>query len=128
MFREPMPTMARHALFVAVLLASTSGSKALAGDAAVLPGESRTTATRLAEVRKKIDDKKYVEAIDAWQAILESAGNDLVPLTWATLVRAATTVPPRTGEPASRGGAALNTAPASNRRPRNGFDRGDADK
>ena len=80
--------MPRQVFLVAVLLASTSGSAVRAGDAAVLPGESRTTATRLAEVRKKIDDKKYVEAIDALQAILESAGNDLVPLTPQRCVQA----------------------------------------
>jgi outer membrane protein assembly factor BamB len=73
--------MARNAFLGAALFACTMVSVACGNDAAVLPGESRTTAARLAEVRKKIDDKKYTEAIDELQAILDTAGNDLVPLT-----------------------------------------------
>ena len=73
--------MPRTAILGAVLLVGTLVPAAWAADAAVLPGESRTTAARLVEVAKKIDDKQYAEAIDAVQAILESAGNDLVPVT-----------------------------------------------
>jgi outer membrane protein assembly factor BamB len=48
----------------------------------VLPGESRTTASRLDEVRKKIADKQWPEAIADLQAILDSpAGDDLVAAT-----------------------------------------------
>src|SRR5437588_778696 len=81
MSRDPRPAMPRHVFLGAVLLACTVVFGARAADPAILPGESRTTAARLAEVRKQIDDKKYIEAINELQAILESAGNDLVPLT-----------------------------------------------
>src|SRR5947199_7380551 len=80
--------MPRTAILGAVLLACVASPAARAADAAVLPGESRTTAARLAEVRKKIADKKYAEAIDELQAILDSAGNDLAPLTSQHCVQA----------------------------------------
>ena len=70
-----------HAFVAAILLVAALVPVARAADPALLPGESRTTAARLVEAGKKIDDKKYTEAIDDLQAILETAGNDLVPLT-----------------------------------------------
>jgi outer membrane protein assembly factor BamB len=80
--------MHRTAILGAVLLACVMVPAARAADAAVLPGESRTTAARLAEVRKKVNDKKYAEAIDELQAILDGAGNDLIPLSSQHLVQA----------------------------------------
>jgi outer membrane protein assembly factor BamB len=47
----------------------------------VLNGESRTTALRLGEARKRIDEKKWDEAVEALQAILNGAGDDLVPVS-----------------------------------------------
>src|SRR5689334_8571174 len=47
----------------------------------VLSGESRGTATRLAEARKLLTEKKPAEAIRLLQSVLDSSGNDLVPVT-----------------------------------------------
>jgi outer membrane protein assembly factor BamB/tetratricopeptide (TPR) repeat protein len=57
--------------------------KAFAADLppVVLPGESRSAASRLAEADKRIVEKKWPEAIAELQAVLDAAGNDLVPLT-----------------------------------------------
>ncbi len=49
--------------------------------AVVLSGESKATALRLADARKRLDEQKWSEAIEALQAILNTAGNDLVALT-----------------------------------------------
>jgi hypothetical protein len=44
-------------------------------------GESKATALRLSEAGKRLDDKKWDEAVEQLQSILTSAGNDLVPIT-----------------------------------------------
>jgi cellulose synthase operon protein C len=46
-----------------------------------LPGESRGTASRLAEARKLLAAKKWDDAVAVLQSVLDSAGNDLVPLS-----------------------------------------------
>ncbi|HWG43495.1 MAG TPA: PQQ-binding-like beta-propeller repeat protein [Gemmataceae bacterium] len=46
-----------------------------------LSGESRATALRLGEAQKHLDARKWAEAIEQLQAILNTAGNDLVRLT-----------------------------------------------
>jgi outer membrane protein assembly factor BamB len=74
--------MRRHALLAAVLLlCGTTVPNLHAADPAVFPGESRTTAAKLAEVRKKIDRSEYTAAVDDLLAVLDSGGNDLVPVT-----------------------------------------------
>jgi outer membrane protein assembly factor BamB len=54
----------------------------------VLSGENRAAAIRLAEARKRLDDRQWSEAIEQLQSILNSSGNDLVPLTPAHSLRA----------------------------------------
>ncbi len=47
----------------------------------LFPNESRPTASRLADARKLLDDKKWPEALDELQAILDGAGGDLVAVS-----------------------------------------------
>jgi outer membrane protein assembly factor BamB/tetratricopeptide (TPR) repeat protein len=54
----------------------------------VLPGESRATALRLEEARKLLADRKWPEALEELQSILDSSGNDLVALDAGRSVRA----------------------------------------
>jgi outer membrane protein assembly factor BamB/tetratricopeptide (TPR) repeat protein len=46
----------------------------------VLSGESRAAASRFAEARKRLQDKKWAEAIEELQGILNTVGDELVPL------------------------------------------------
>jgi outer membrane protein assembly factor BamB len=64
-----------------LLLGGVASIAAAADDPpVVLPGESRATTLRLAEARKRIDEKKWAEALDELQGVLEAGGGDLVPL------------------------------------------------
>ncbi len=54
----------------------------------LLSGESRATALRLAEARKRLDARKWSEAIEELQSILNSAGNDLVSIAPNHSIRA----------------------------------------
>src|SRR5271165_5268545 len=45
-----------------------------------LPGESTATARRLAEARKRVEQRQWAEAVDEYQRILEEVGDDLVAL------------------------------------------------
>jgi len=56
--------------------------------AVTFSGESRATALRLAEAHKRLEEKKWPEAIEELQAIVNSAGNDLIGLTATQSVRA----------------------------------------
>lgn len=47
---------------------------------AKLIGESQRTASRLASAQRKIEQRQWPEAIEELQAVLEEAGDDLVPL------------------------------------------------
>jgi outer membrane protein assembly factor BamB len=74
-----------------VLLLSTLALPSLAGgsdQAVVLTGESRAAALRLGEARQRLDEQKWPEAIDELQAILNTAGNDLVSLSPTHSIRA----------------------------------------
>jgi outer membrane protein assembly factor BamB len=78
-------------LFTVLLLlpALTLPSVAAGADVAVvLSGESRAAALRLSEARKHLDEQKWPEAIDKLQALLNTAGNDLVPLSPTHSMRA----------------------------------------
>ncbi len=70
---------------VLLLLAATAGAEER--PSVLFSGESRSAALRLAEARKQLDERKWSEAIETLQTILNSAGNDLVPLTPAHSVR-----------------------------------------
>src|SRR5258708_38506124 len=48
---------------------------------AIFPTESRPTASRLADARKLISEKKWSEAVNELQAILDGSGSDLVAVT-----------------------------------------------
>jgi len=54
----------------------------------IFSGESRAAALRLAEARKRLDERKWSEAIEELQSILNSAGNDLVAISPNHSVRA----------------------------------------
>jgi outer membrane protein assembly factor BamB len=59
-------------------------SAAARGDEApdiVFRGENRAATGRLAEIRKRLDDRKWGEAIEQLQALLNSTDIDLVPLS-----------------------------------------------
>ncbi len=73
-----------------LVLAAIAGPGPAADDLppVVLPGESRATALRLAEARKRIDEKKWAEAIDELQGLLEAGGRDLVPVDASRSVQA----------------------------------------
>ncbi|HEY7159405.1 MAG TPA: PQQ-binding-like beta-propeller repeat protein, partial [Gemmataceae bacterium] len=64
-------------LVVLVLSAAARGEEA---PDVVFKGESRATASRLDDARKRLDEHKWGEAIEQLQAILNTAGNDLVSL------------------------------------------------
>ncbi len=74
--RTPRPATAAFLLIAVLAVASHAEVPTV-----LFPSESRPTAARLADARKLIDDKKWAEAIDELQAILDAAGNDLVALT-----------------------------------------------
>jgi outer membrane protein assembly factor BamB/tetratricopeptide (TPR) repeat protein len=73
-----LPALRYALLLLLVNLAPARGDETAT---VVLNGESRTTALRLNEVRKRIDEKKWVEAVEGLQAILNGAGDDLVPVS-----------------------------------------------
>ncbi|MBL8799632.1 MAG: PQQ-binding-like beta-propeller repeat protein, partial [Planctomycetia bacterium] len=50
---------------------------------AKLVGESQRTASRLASAQRKLEEKQWAEAIEELQAVLDEAGDDLVPLDGA---------------------------------------------
>jgi outer membrane protein assembly factor BamB/tetratricopeptide (TPR) repeat protein len=66
-------------LLSGVMTATSAG--AAETPSVVLSGESRATALRLAEAQKRLDEHHWPEAIEELQAILNSAGDDLVPLS-----------------------------------------------
>ena len=82
----------RHILATrcAIMLLLLARSPARSGETAsvTFTGESRTTALRLSEADKLLDDKKWDEAVEQLQSILTSAGNDLVPNTASHSVQA----------------------------------------
>jgi outer membrane protein assembly factor BamB/tetratricopeptide (TPR) repeat protein len=65
-------------LFLFLLLVLASPIRGEEKQAVVLSGESRAAALRLAEARKRLDDRKWSEAIEELQTILNTFGNDLV--------------------------------------------------
>src|SRR4051794_29541248 len=80
----PSRLRARPGFLLGALLLLGLGRAARADEVAspaVLPGESRATANRLAEARKLLDAGKWAEAVEELQAILDASGEDLVPLT-----------------------------------------------
>jgi outer membrane protein assembly factor BamB len=74
-------------LLIVAGLASLVGSED-EPQAAVIPGESRPTATRLEEAGKRLAEKKPAEAIALLQSVIESSGNDLVALKGGRSIRA----------------------------------------
>src|SRR4051794_3896915 len=68
------------AILGALLLLSGTG-RAEPLRPAVLSGESRSAATRLAEAGKHAADGRWSEAITQVQAVLDTAGDELVPVT-----------------------------------------------
>jgi outer membrane protein assembly factor BamB len=54
----------------------------------VVPGESRATALRLDEARKHLADRKWADALEELQSLLDSGGNDLVAVDAGRSVRA----------------------------------------
>jgi outer membrane protein assembly factor BamB len=48
---------------------------------AIFPAESRPTTSRLADARKLLSEKKWAEAVDELQAILDRSGSDLVTVS-----------------------------------------------
>jgi cellulose synthase operon protein C len=78
--------MARRGLhgWLAVLaLAALPSATPRAADApaVVLSGEAKATATRLAAAQKLLDEKKWPEAVAELQAIVDTGGDALVPLS-----------------------------------------------
>ncbi len=80
----------RHRIYlvVSVLTATLAFTRAADDSAAVIPGESRPTATRLEEAGKRLAERKYPEAITLLQNVIDAAGNDLVPIKDGRSVRA----------------------------------------
>ena len=62
-------------------LALSAVAEAVEPPAVILSGENRATALRLAQARKRFDERAWPESIEELQAILNTAGNDLVSLT-----------------------------------------------
>jgi outer membrane protein assembly factor BamB len=56
--------------------------------AALVPGESRGTASRIAEADRRFAAKKWAEGLDELQAVLDTAGDDLAPIDATHSVRA----------------------------------------
>jgi outer membrane protein assembly factor BamB len=75
-------------LLAAALLLAPVAAAADDRPAAVLPGETKATASRLAEADRRLADKQWGEALDELQAILDGAGDDLVPVDSTHSVRA----------------------------------------
>jgi outer membrane protein assembly factor BamB len=67
-------------LAAAVLLAAAGAAAAHELPPVLLSGQSGTTAKRLAEARRLIADKEFAEALPVLEAVLDSAGSDLVAL------------------------------------------------
>jgi outer membrane protein assembly factor BamB len=75
-----MQRMIRTRLFAGLLLMIAAPVRGEDKQSVVLSGESRAASLRLAEARKRLDDHKWSEAVEELQTILNSAGNDLVPI------------------------------------------------
>jgi outer membrane protein assembly factor BamB len=69
-----------RAWLVAVVLVLGGRAAAEEPPAIALPGESRATASRLAEAQKRIAERKWTEALEELQGVLDGGGNDLVPI------------------------------------------------
>lgn len=55
---------------------------------AVFPGDSKPTASRIAEARKRIDEGKLSEGVEELQQVLDAAGDDLTPVDAGRSVQA----------------------------------------
>ncbi|HZY88979.1 MAG TPA: hypothetical protein VFE78_29410, partial [Gemmataceae bacterium] len=73
-----------------LLLAAAPFGRARAADlpAVLLSGEAKSTATRLAAAQKLLDEKKWPEAVAELQAVVDTAGDTLVPLEAGRSVQA----------------------------------------
>jgi outer membrane protein assembly factor BamB len=67
-------------LFLVVLVLFAAPMRGEDKQALVLSGESRAASLRLAEARKRLEDRKWSEAIEELQTILNTFGNDLVAI------------------------------------------------
>src|SRR4051794_26429010 len=84
-----MPSRRTARLLPTVLLLFPSAVRAGEDRAgAALPGESRATAARLAEADRLLAGQKWGEAFDELQAVLDTSGDDLVPVDATQSVRA----------------------------------------
>src|SRR5439155_3787806 len=89
LFTRPAMTAHRLALLLA-LLAWSFPERGRAQETTIpnVPGESRTTARRLEEVRRRLEAREWTEALDEVQNLLDTAGSDLVAVSPLHLVEA----------------------------------------
>ncbi|HEY7329979.1 MAG TPA: PQQ-binding-like beta-propeller repeat protein [Gemmataceae bacterium] len=67
-------------LFLVLLLLLAAPARGEEKQALVLSGESRAASLRLVEARKRLEGRKWSEAIEELQSILNTFGNDLVSI------------------------------------------------
>src|SRR5262249_38274990 len=77
--RVPLVVLAALLVSGAFLMRPARGADE-ARPPAVLPAESRPTAGRLAEARRRVAERKWGEAAEELPAVLDAAGDDLVPV------------------------------------------------
>lgn len=88
--RRPPRARGRRMLFLPLL--ALLFPAAACGDepsSIVLNGESKAAASRMEEARKRIGQRQWSEAIEALQAIVNGASEDLIPLASGHSIRAA---------------------------------------
>jgi outer membrane protein assembly factor BamB/tetratricopeptide (TPR) repeat protein len=74
--------------FLAPLFLSAPLARADDRSTVAVPGETKATASRLAEADRLFVAKKWSEGLDELQAVLDTAGDDLVPVDATQSVRA----------------------------------------
>ena len=74
------PRLSRALAFGPVFLLLAASVRAEDRSSVTLRGESRAAESRLADARKKLDAHKWSEAVRELQSILNTLGDDLVPV------------------------------------------------
>src|SRR5213082_3345766 len=68
------------AVLIGLALLAPAAARPPAAESARLPGENPRTAQRFAEAAAREQGRRWAEAAEAYQRLIDEAGDDLVPL------------------------------------------------